>query len=140
MAASRFTTYARGRRHAQLLVDVSRMTGWFATHGRTSISDGSGIVADFEQKFAAMTGSSFALAMNSGTAALHSAYFAVGVGPGTEVIVPTYTWHSTATAVLQCGAVPVFCDIDPRTLTLDPEDVARRISQRTKAICAVHVW
>jgi perosamine synthetase len=116
------------------------MSGWFATHGRTSISDGSGIVADFEREFAAMTDSSFALAMNSGTAALHSAYFAVGVGPGTEVIVPTYTWHATATAVLQCGSVPVFCDIDPRTLTIDPDDAARRISPRTRAICAVHMW
>src|ERR1700758_4443148 len=110
MAPNTFRTSARARRHARLLSDVSRMTGWFATHGRTSISDGSGIVGDFERRFAALTRTNFALAMNSGTAALHSAYFAVGVGPGAEVIVPTYTWHSTATAVLQCGAVPVFCD------------------------------
>jgi dTDP-4-amino-4,6-dideoxygalactose transaminase len=123
-----------------LAKDVTRLTGWFLTHGRTSISDGSGVIESFEQEFRAMTGSTFALAMNSGTAALHSAYFAVGVGPGTEVIVPSYTWHATATPILQCGAVPVFCDIDEDTLTLDPADVERRLTSRTRAVCAVHLW
>lgn len=135
-----FTSRARVRKHARLLADVGRMSGWFATHGRTSISDGSGILAEFEREFRTMTGSSYALAMNSGTAALHSAYFAVGVGPGTEVIVPSYTWHATATPVLQCGAVPVFCDIDAETLTMDVDDMARRITERTRAIAVVHIW
>jgi dTDP-4-amino-4,6-dideoxygalactose transaminase len=119
---------------------VARLSGWFATHGRTSISDGSGIVSEFEREFAAATDSSFALAVTNGTAALHSAYFAVGVGPGTEVLVPAYTWHATATPVLQCGAVPVFCDIDPVTLTVDVDDLRRRITPRTRAVCAVHMW
>jgi dTDP-4-amino-4,6-dideoxygalactose transaminase len=78
--------------------------------------------------------------MCNGTATLHSAYFAVGVGPGKEVIVPSYTWHATATPVLQCGATPVFCDIDPRSLNADPDDIERRITERTQAICVVHVW
>jgi dTDP-4-amino-4,6-dideoxygalactose transaminase len=78
--------------------------------------------------------------MNSGTAALHSAYFAVGVGPGTEVIVPSYTWHASATPVLICGAVPVFCEIDPVTLTIDLEDMERRITERTRALCVLHPW
>ncbi|HTZ86754.1 MAG TPA: DegT/DnrJ/EryC1/StrS family aminotransferase [Solirubrobacteraceae bacterium] len=140
VAAQRFTLSAKARRHAQLLADVARLSCWFATHGRTSISDGSGIVACFEREFAAATDSSFALAMTSGTAALHSAYFAVGVGPGSEVLLPAYTWHATATPVLQCGAVPVFCDVDPLTLTIDVEDLERRITPRTRAVCAVHIW
>ena len=140
IALRRFALSARLRRHARLSADVARLSGWFATRGRTSISDGSGIIARFEREFAAATDTAHALAMTNGTAALHSAYFAVGVGPGTEVLVPAYTWHATATPVLQCGAVPVFCDIDPHTLTIDVEDLARRITPRTRAVCAVHAW
>ena len=112
----------------------------FTAFGVSTITDGSGIIRKFETAFRRLTGSSFALAMVNGTATLHSAYFAVGVGPGTEVIVPSYTWHATATPVLQCGATPVFCDIDPQTLTADPDDIERRITKRTKAISVVHVW
>jgi perosamine synthetase len=122
-----------------LSADILKMLPW-AAYGRTTISDGSGVIRKFETAFRDLTGSSFALAMTNGTATLHSAYFAVGVGPGTEVIVPSYTWHATATAVLQCGATPVFCDIDPLTLTADPVDIERCISDRTKAISVVHVW
>ena len=116
------------------------MTGWFATHGRTAIGDGSGVIEKFEHEFAKVSATRFALAMNSGTATLHSAYFALGVGPGTEVIIPAYTWHASATPVLQCGAVPVFCDIDPATLTIDAEAIAPLITERTRAICAVHIF
>lgn len=136
----RFELVSRARRHAQLCVDVARLSAWFATHGRTSISDGAGIISRFEREFAASTESSFALAVTNGTAALHSAYFAVGVGPGAEVLLPAYTWHATATPILQCGAVPVFCDIDPLTLTIDVDDLVKRITSRTRAICAVHMW
>ena len=108
--------------------------------GKTTIGDGSKIIKKFENAFKAMTGSQHALAMNNGTATIHSAYFAVGVGYGDEVIVPAYTWHASATPVLQCGATPVFADIDPRTLTMDPDDIERRITARTRAICVVHVW
>ena len=131
---------SRLKRHAQLLGDVGRMSGWFATHGRTAIGDGSGVIKKFEREFAEVTASRFALATNSGTAALHSAYFALGVGPGTEVIVPAYTWHASATPVLQCGAVPVFCDIEPTTLTIDADAIVPLITERTRAICAVHIW
>lgn len=108
--------------------------------GTMSIGDGSGVQGEFETAFAAMAGSRYALTMNSGTATLHSAYFAVGVGPGDEVIVPTYTWHATITPVLHCAATPVFCDMDPNTLTIDPADIERKITPRTKAICVVHVF
>jgi perosamine synthetase len=133
-------TSARVRRHGRVTLDVAKLGAWFATNGRTAIADGSGVVGEFESEFRAAAGSHFALAMNSGTAALHSAYFAVGVGPGTEVIVPAYTWHASATPVLQCGAVPVFCDIDPDTLTIDVADMSRRITARTRAVCVVHMW
>ncbi len=100
----------------------------------------SGPIGDFERRFAGLTGVELALAMNSGTAALHAGLFAVGVGAGDEVILPTYTFHASASAVRCCGARPVFCDIDPRTLTADPRDIAQRVTPRTKALMAVHVW
>jgi dTDP-4-amino-4,6-dideoxygalactose transaminase len=78
--------------------------------------------------------------MTNGTASLHSAYFAVGAGPGTEVIVPSYTWHASITPILHNAATPVFCDIDPQTLTLDPADFERKITPRTRAVCVVHTW
>ena len=133
------TRWMRAKKGLRLAGDVLRMLPW-AIRGESTITDGSGIIAKFEAAFARLTGSGFALAMNNGTATLHSAYFAVGVGPGKEVIVPSYTWHATATPILQCGAIPVFCDIDPRTLTADPSDVERRITERTQAISVVHVW
>jgi perosamine synthetase len=125
-----------------------RATGWRETlriyrllrWSITTMSGADGPVGQFERAFAELTGCRHALAMNSGTAALHSALFAVGAGPGDEVILPSYTWHATASAVLCCGAKPVFCDINPRTLTVDPADVARRITSKTKAIIPVHVW
>jgi len=97
-------------------------------------------ITRFERRFAAMTGSRYALTMNSGTSALHAAYFAVGVRPGDEVVVPAYTFFASASPILQCGATPVFCDIDPETLTADPDDVERRVTEKTRAICVVHVW
>lgn len=78
--------------------------------------------------------------MNSGTAALHAAYVAAGIGPGDEVIVPAYTFFASAAPIVQCGATPVFCDIDPQTLTADCDSAERLISDRTKAICVVHLW
>jgi dTDP-4-amino-4,6-dideoxygalactose transaminase len=129
-------------------VERWRATGWrdawrivkLLRRGLTTVASADGQVGEFERAFAEMTGCRHALAMNSGTAALHSGLFAVGVGPGDEVILPSYTWHATASAVLCCGAKPVFCDIDPRTLTADPADMARRVTPRTKAILPVHVW
>lgn len=97
-------------------------------------------IADLENRFQRLTGARFALAMCNGTATLHSAYFAAGVRPGDEVLVPTYTFPASATPILQLGGTPVFCDIDPQTLTVDPDDVERRITPRTRAICAVHIW
>ena len=111
-----------------------------ARRDTSTLAKGEGPIAQFEKRFSRVAGTQHALAMNSGTAALHSAYFAVGVKPGTEVIVPGYTFFASAAPILQCGGRPVFCDIDPRTLLADPDDVERRITDRTRAICIVHVW
>jgi perosamine synthetase len=112
----------------------------YARRDVSTSAKGDGPIAEFEQQFARLTATRYALAMNSGTAALHSAYFAVGVKPGTEVIVPGYTFFATAAPILQCGGLPVFCEVDERTLLADADDVERRITPRTRAIVAVHLW
>jgi len=92
-----------------------------------------------EKEFAAYVGAQTCLATNSGTAALHIALAAAGVGPGDEVIVPALTFIATAQAVLHQGATPVFADIDRKTYNLDPAKVADRITPRTKVIIPVHL-
>jgi len=84
------------------------------------------------------TGARGVLALNSCTAALEIAVQVAGIGPGDEVILPSFTFVSTANAIVKAGATPVFADIDPVTLGLDPDDVARRITPRTRAILPVH--
>ena len=132
------TTYReRWRRVAYSdIVHIAR----YAWRDINTVAKGDGPIAEFERKFAELCQTRYALAMNSGTATLHSAYFAVGVKPGTEVIVPSYAFFAAVAPVLQCGGTPVFCDIDERTLTADPDDVERRITPRTRAICVVHMW
>lgn len=95
-------------------------------------------VAAFEEAFAARVGTSQAVATSSGTTALHLMLEAVGIGPGDEVVVPSFTWVATANAVLYCGATLVLADVERGSYNLDPEDVARRVTKRTKAILAVH--
>lgn len=96
-------------------------------------------VLDLEVAFAAHLGADHAVAVSSCTAALHLAYRAVGVGPGDEVIVPSYTFAATASAVVQCGGTPIFADlIGPDDLSVDPKDVEARITPRTKAVAVVH--
>lgn len=107
--------------------------------GILSVGSG-GVIGALEGEFSAFIGRRYALACCNGTSTLHSAYVAAGVGPGTEVIVPAYTWHATVTPVLHASATPVFAEIDRRTLCLDPDDVERRITPRTRAICVVQAW
>ncbi len=94
-------------------------------------------VSAFEAAVAGRIGAPHAVAMNSGTAALHAAAAAVGVGPGDEVIVPCITFVASGNAAIYQGARPVFADVDPETMLIDVADVARRITHRTKAIVAV---
>ena len=81
-----------------------------------------------------------ALAATSCTTALHLILAAMGIGPGDEVIVPAFTWVATANVVLYCGATPVLADVDRSTYNIDPADVARRVTPRTKAVIAVHLF
>lgn len=91
----------------------------------------------FEDDIAAFTGARHAVAVSSGTAALHAAMHALKIGPGDEVIVPPVTFVATANAVVFCGATPVFADVDPGTLCINPACVAERITPRTRAVIAV---
>jgi perosamine synthetase len=94
-------------------------------------------VTEFEQAFARNIGAGEAVAVNSGTAALHAAMHALGVGPGDEVIVPALTFVASANCVVYQGATPVFADVEPDTLLIDPLDVEAKITRRTRAIIAV---
>jgi len=95
-------------------------------------------VATFEKEFAARMNMKFALAVTSGTAALEAAMAALQVGPGDEVIIPAWTWHSSATSVVRAGGLPVFAEID-ESFNIDPDDIEHRITPRTKVIMAVHL-
>ena len=94
-------------------------------------------VAEFEQAFARFTGSVHAVAVSSGTAALHAIMHAAGIGPGDEVIVPAMTFAASANCVVYQGGRPVFADVKPDTLLLDPDSVISKITARTRAIVAV---
>jgi perosamine synthetase len=97
-------------------------------------------VAEFERKFAAYTGAEHALATTSCTTALHLAVRALGLGPGDEVIVPAFTWVSTANVVEYQGARPVFCDIDLATFNIDVAQIESLITPRTVGILPVHLF
>jgi UDP-4-amino-4,6-dideoxy-N-acetyl-beta-L-altrosamine transaminase len=94
-------------------------------------------VERFEGALSEFTGAEHAVAVSSGTAGLHVALSALGVGPGDEVIVPALTFVATANAALYCGATPIFADVDSNTLLVDPVAIEARITARTKAIVAV---
>lgn len=94
-------------------------------------------VADFEEGVARFSGVAHGVAVNSGTAALHCAFHALAVGRGDEVIVPAMTFAATSNAVLYCGGRPVFADVSPQSLLVDPEGVEKCITPRTKAIVGV---
>jgi perosamine synthetase len=94
-------------------------------------------VDEFEAAFAGFAGAKFCVAVSSGTAALHSIMYALNIGPGDEVIVPSMTFAATANCVLYQGGKPIFADVHPDSLLIDPEDIERKISAKTKAIIAV---
>lgn len=96
-------------------------------------------IAEFEQTVADYVGAKYAVAISNGTSALHAACFAAGIEPGDEVITTPITFAASANCVLYCGGTPVFADVDPKTYNIDPEDIQRKITDRTKAIIAVHL-
>ena len=97
-------------------------------------------VKEFETLFAKLHGVKHALAVSNCTTALHLALIACGVGEGDEVLVPAFTWVSTANAVMYCNATPVFVDVDPLTFNIKLEEISNKISSRTKAIIPVHLF
>lgn len=97
-------------------------------------------IKKFEEDFAQYIGTKFAVSFNSATSALHAAIVAVGVNPGEEVIVPPYTFTSTATSVLMHNAIPVFADVQSDIFCIDPISIEKRISKLTKAIIPVHLF
>jgi dTDP-4-amino-4,6-dideoxygalactose transaminase len=109
------------------VVEVLR-SGWLTTGPKTQ---------QFEREFAAKAGSPYAVAVNSGTAALHVALAAAGVGPGDEVITTALTFCACANVIVQLGAIPVLADICEDDLNIDPAQVARKITARTRAVMAV---
>jgi len=97
-------------------------------------------VAAFEEEFSAIVGGRHCVAVNSGTAALHLGLLALGIGPGDEVIVPSFSFAASANAIALTGATPVFADIDPDTFCLDPSAAAAAITSRTVAVMVVHLY
>ena len=107
-------------------------SGWVSSLGK--------YILEFERQFAQFCGVKYGIAVSNGTTALHLALVSLGIGPGDEVIVPTLTFIATANAVRYTGATPIFADSEPRTWNIDPAEVARCITPRTKAIIPVHVY
>jgi perosamine synthetase len=107
-------------------------TNWISSKGR--------FIGEFEAAFARFVGCKHAVACCNGTAAMHAALLAAGLGPGDEVIVPSLTYVASANAVTYCGATPVFADSRPDTWCVDPDSVARLVTPRTKGIIPVHLY
>ncbi|OHB79438.1 MAG: hypothetical protein A2W31_01240 [Planctomycetes bacterium RBG_16_64_10] len=120
-----------GQQEVAVVADMTR---------RNELSGGTPTVRDFERRWRNWIGARYAISVMNGTSALYCAYFGLGVGPGDEVICPVNTWICTIAPALLLGARPVFCDIDPATLLLDPDDVRRKVTDRTACIVAVHLW
>jgi len=111
---------------------VLQAESWSATGGSWN--------QELEKAFARKIGTRYGIALNSGTSTLHAAIEAAGAGPGDEVISPALTVMMNTTATLHANAVPVYADIDPDTFTIDPKDVERKITSKTKVIIPVGIY
>ena len=107
-------------------------TGWVSSLGK--------FVTRFEEEFAAYCGAAYGVSCSNGTTALHLALVALGIGPGDEVIIPDFTLIASANTVILAGARPVLVDIDPLTWCIDPGRIEEKITPRTRAIMAVHMY
>lgn len=130
LPGDRFLPYARHWVDTQDIEAVSEVlaSDWLTTGP---------MVGRFEEAIADFAGAKEAVAVSSGTAALHAAMYALGIGPGDEVIVPSMTFAATANCVVFQGGTPVFADVDPETLLLNPEQVRSKITPRTRAVITV---
>jgi dTDP-4-amino-4,6-dideoxygalactose transaminase len=97
-------------------------------------------VAEFEEKFGKFIGARHTMAVGNGTEAVHVALLAAGVKRGDEVITTAFSFLASSTSIVHCGAKPVFADIDPRTFNIDPDDVRKLVTKKTKAIMPVHLF
>ncbi|MCM8824944.1 MAG: DegT/DnrJ/EryC1/StrS family aminotransferase [Candidatus Omnitrophica bacterium] len=97
-------------------------------------------VKELEERWADYVGAKYCLAMNNGTATLHSAFFSVIEEPGDEIITSVHTWHLGVTPIICAGGIPIFCDIDPLSLNINPSEIEEKITSRTKAICVTHCY
>lgn len=116
------------------------LSEYIASQGPMSIYGDDGIFAKLEQSLTKLYGADFCILTNTGTSALNSAYFGLGIEQGDEVLVPTYTFLATVTPLLRLGAKIVFCDADPSTGNISPSDLARKLSSRTKVVAITHMW
>jgi len=113
---------------------------WTGRNGKLKGGKKGSYGMEYEEKFAKWEGSKFAISSATGTAALHIALGGFGIGPGDEVIVPSYTFIATSMCVLQAGAIPVFCDVEPNNHCIDPDAIEALITKRTRAIIPVHLY
>jgi perosamine synthetase len=120
-----------GDREIQYVIDCLK-TGWISSAGK--------YIEEFEEKWAAYCGMKYGIAVSNGTTALQVAARCLGLEPGDEVIMPTFTIISCALAVVECGAVPMLVDANPRTWCMDVGQVAAKITGRTRAIMPVHIY
>ena len=97
-------------------------------------------VGGMEDAYAKFFGSRYCLSCGSGTAAIHAALFAVGAGPGAEVLTCNHNWISAITAILHAGGTPVLCDTAPGAFHIDPKEIARKATERTRAVVVTHMW
>ena len=98
------------------------------------------IIRELEDRYAEFTGMPFALAHANGTSALHAAFFVLDLKPGDEVLVPSATFWASVLPIVWAGAIPVFCESEPDRLGIDPVDMEKKITARTRAVVVVHLW
>lgn len=125
------------RQNAKVKCDLDAAIAQVAGSGRYILGEN---VAAFEREFAFFCGTQFAVAVSSGTEALHLALRACGIKPGDEVITSPFTFVATAEAIAYCGATPVFVDIEPNSFNLSPGKIEQKVTLRTKAILPVHLY
>ena len=120
------------------VLDSGELSGFVA--GNIPQFYGGKYVQELEKEFCKLFNVEYAVSVNSATSGIYCMLMAMGVGPGDEVITSPYTMHATASSILQCGAVPIFADIEEETFGLDPSSVAKNITENTKGILAVNIF